>query len=471
MKNRILLLLPLVLGTFMAGIDSSIVNVSLPTMSKQFAVGLDDIEWIITAYMLGFCIFMPLTNWLKERIGFYKLYLISLAVFTLGSLLCAVSGSLESLIAARALQSFGGGAITPTAMAIITVVFPKEQRGKAMGWWSLGSIAGPAIGPTLGGLLTEYFGWPSIFYINLPIGIFTIAIAWRSLKFLELQPKTKEHFDSRGFILFTLFIVLFQYAVAIVSSKGIESPWFIAPLLGSATAFILFIKFSLANPHALFNLNIFKHRNYVYCVIITVVRSVALFGGTFLLPFLLQGQLGYSEMKSGLMILPNSLVMAFITPLAGGFSDKYDPRKLVVPGLILVALSMLQFSQINKPAEIYVILAMVCRGLGLGLLVSTLTSTAMSAVLPDEVTHASSMYSLIQQMGGSIGIAFSGLLQQYVMHYYAEQKGYTSQVSEHYAIQDVFITSAVLVALTVTIAARLPKNALIKRTEVKVAEV
>lgn len=463
MKNRLAIVFPLILGTFMAGVDGSIVNVSLPTMSKQFGVGLDAIEWIVTAYMLGFCVFMPLTTWLKQRFGFYSLYLVSLAIFTIGSLLCAISPSLEMLIAARALQSFGGGAITPTAMAIITTVFPKEERGKMMGWWSLGSIAGPAIGPTLGGLLTQYFGWPSIFYINLPIGVITIAIAWRSLRFLQKLPRTDARFDSGGFVLFTLFIVLFQYAIAVLGRKGIGSPWVFIPLGGSALLFWIFIRQSIAKTDALFNLNIFRHRVYVYCIIITIVRSIALFGGTFLVPFLLQGQLGYSEMKSGLMLLPNSLVMAVLTPMAGSLSDKIGARKLVVPGLFIVGISMFQFSWIDGPAEIYVILAMIVRGVGMGLLVSTLTATAMSSVLPGEAANASSVYSLVMQLSGSVGIAFSGLFQQSFMHYYAFKKGYTNILSAHYAIQDVFIISGVLVFLTVLIAVRLPNVAMAKR--------
>lgn len=463
MKNRVAIVLPLILGTFMAGIDGSIVNVSLPTMSKQFGVGLDEIEWIVTAYMLGFCIFMPLTTWLKQRFGFYSLYLVSLSIFTIGSLFCAISPSLEMLIASRALQSFGGGAISPTAMAIITSVFPKEERGKMMGWWSLGSIAGPAIGPSIGGLLTQYFGWPSIFYINLPIGILTIAIAARSLRFLQAQPRIKAPFDNSGFVLFTFFIVLFQYAIAEMGRKGFLSPWVYIPFFSSLITFWIFVRRSLGKPDALFNLNIFKHRVYVYCILITVVRSVALFGGTFLVPFLLQGQLGYSEMKSGLMLLPNSLVMAFLTPIAGSLSDKIGARKLVVPGLIIVGISMFQFSWIDGPQEIYVILAMVVRGVGMGLLVSTLTATAMSAVLPSEAANASSVYSLVLQLSGSVGIAFSGLLQQSFTHFYAFRKGYANIASSHYAIQDVFEISGILVLITVLVAVRLPNSAMAKK--------
>lgn len=462
MKGKTLVILPLILGTFMAGIDSSIVNVSLPTMQNQFDVKLDEIQWVITVYILGFCVFMPLTTWIKERIGYYKLYMISLGVFIIGSLLCGLANSLNMLIFARAIQAFGGGAITPTSMAIITAVFPATERGKVMGLWSIGSIAGPAIGPTLGGILTAYFGWPSIFYINIPIGLFTLFVAAKSIKFLDKMPKQNFKFDFRGFLLFAFFIVAFQYAIAIVSEKGISSAWFYIPMVLSAITIFLFIKLSLKSAHPLFNLNIFKHAVYIRCIIITVVRSIAIFGGLFLLPFLLQGELGFSEVRSGLLLLPFSMAMALFTPLSGSLSDRIGPRKLVVPGLILVAISMFGFASLTGPNVPIIILIMVARGVGLSLLVSTLTATAMSSVLPSEITHASSMYTLMQQLGGSIGIAFSGLIQQFMTNYY-QNKGYLYKVANHLAIEDVFICSGIVIFLSVILALKLPNHSVAKQ--------
>ncbi len=457
MKSPASVLIPLMLGTLMAGIDSSIVNVSLPTMSREFGVKVDSIEWVITIYMLGFCIFMPLTNWLRLRLGFYKLYIGSLSVFILGSLGCALADTLTQLIAARALQAFGGGALSPTAMAILTTVFPANERGKVMGWWSLGGITGPAIGPTLGGILTEAFGWPSIFYINLPIGILAISIAARSLKFLDRSSDKDIHFDRVGFVYFTAFIVLFQYAIALLSSKGIDSFQVWIPLGISIAAVTIFIKRSYKRPGALFDLSIFERPLYVLCICITILRSIALFSGLFLLPFLLQGYLKFSELDSGLMILPNSAMMAIFTPLAGKLSDKYGPKRFVMAGLALVSISMFLFSQINTPSVPFVLAAMTVRGIGLGLLVSPLTATAMNAVLPNQVTPASSVYTLVQQLSGSIGIAFSALLQQLIYQHYVGQHA-SDMLAEHYAIQYVFMISGVLVMIGVLIARKLPRT-------------
>lgn len=444
----------------MASIDSSIVNVSLPVMRKQFNCDINDIEWVITAYMLAFCIFMPMVNWLKRKIGYYWLYIISLFVFTAGSLLCGFSDSLNMLISARVLQALGGGALTPTAMAILSDVFPKKELGKVLGWWAISGIVGPALGPTLGGILTEYFGWPSIFMINIPIGIIAISIAAVTLRPLRNEKlDLSARFDLRGFSLFTMFILLFQYSIVEMSKTGLSSLKVILPFCLSFLLLYIFVRISWGKLNALFDLQIFEHRLFVNCMLITLVRSVALYGGLFLLPFLLQGLLHYSEIQSGLLILPNSIMMAILTPLAGSWSDKNGPRKIVFTGILLVALSMLMFSQANAAVTWFIILAMTVRGMGMGLLVSPLTSTSLNSVFPYQNAAASSMYSLMQQLGGSIGIALSGLTHRFLSAFYTT-RGNTAAVAEHLAIQDVFIVSMLLVLLALIPSFKLPGNGL-----------
>src|SRR5580692_6025239 len=198
MKHPTLVLVTLMLGTSMAAIDTSIVNVSLPVIRHQFNVDLDEIEWVITAYMISFTLFIPLITWLKTRVGYFYLYIGSVAVFTIGSLLCSLSHNLTLLVAARVIQATGGGALTPTSLAILSESFPAERRGSAIGWWGLGNVMGPALGPTLGGILTHYFGWESVFYVNIPIGIATILLTYRYLNFLRDRTWTPTTFDFRG---------------------------------------------------------------------------------------------------------------------------------------------------------------------------------------------------------------------------------------------------------------------------------
>src|SRR5450432_3511671 len=196
--NKTACLVVLLLGTSMAAIDNSIVNLSLPVMRQQFSSNITEVQWVLTAYMLSFSIFIPLTDWLKNRIGFFNLYIGSTTIFTIGSLLCGLSPSLHWLVAARILQAIGGGAITPTALAIISTVFPENERGRAMGIWGLGIVMGPALGPTLGGILTQHFGWPYIFFVNIPIGLVTLLLSFKYLRFLKAEQTNKEPFHTAG---------------------------------------------------------------------------------------------------------------------------------------------------------------------------------------------------------------------------------------------------------------------------------
>ena len=295
LKHPTLVLITLMLGTSMAAIDSSIVNVSLPVMRHQFNVNLDATEWIITAYMISFTLFIPLITWLKSRVGYFNLYIGSVAVFTAGSLLCSLSHSLPLLVAARVIQATGGGAITPTSLAILSESFPQEKRGSAIGWWGLGNVMGPALGPTLGGVLTHYFGWESVFYVNVPIGIATILMSFRYLSFLRGQPHVPRTFDLRGFTLLAFFIVALQYTISTISKKA-EAPETIAGLACTILSLRLFIR-SARIGQPLLDLTVFRSANFVYSAIIVIIRSIGLFGGMFFLPFLLQGLLGYTTIS------------------------------------------------------------------------------------------------------------------------------------------------------------------------------
>ena len=316
LKHPTLVLITLMLGTSMAAIDSSIVNVSLPVIRHQFNVNLDEVEWVITAYMISFTLFIPLITWLKNRIGYFYLYIGSVAVFTIGSLLCSLSHQLVLLVIARVIQASGGGAITPTSLAILSESYPVEKRGTAIGWWGLGNVMGPALGPTLGGVLTQYFGWESVFYVNIPIGIATIIMTFRYLTFLRDRTWTPGKFDVRGFAWLSLFIVSLQYAISTIS-KHREIAATITGCAATVVFLSLFIRSAIGKAQPLLDLTVFRSPNFVYSAIIVVIRSIGLFGGMFFLPFLLQGLLGYTTIQSGLLMLPNALMMLVARPLVG----------------------------------------------------------------------------------------------------------------------------------------------------------
>ncbi|MBV8255899.1 MAG: DHA2 family efflux MFS transporter permease subunit [Chitinophaga sp.] len=452
------------MGTIMAGIDSSIVNISLPVMSRQFNCTLDEIEWVITVYMLSFSVLMPLTNWLKNRIGFFNLYLGAIIIFTIGSLLCALSDNLPSLLAARILQALGGGAMAPTSMAIISYIFPSRVRGTILGWWGLGNLVGPAIGPTLGGILTEKFGWPSIFYINLPIGILTVYMAFKYLGILRKQPRVKLPFDLAGFSMLTIFLVCLQYGIAKAERVGITSPQILFTL---AIAFIALIAFIIVDRRVktpIMDLELFSNYSFVSCILVTISRAAALFGGLFLMPFLLQEQMGYSEGMSGLLILPNSVFMAVLMPFAGKWSDKHGSREISLAGILLLALSMFLFAGLDKGSGINsVIITMTIRGLGMGLLLAPLNAATLSAVRPAEVTMASSISTLMQQVGGALGIAMLAIITQDTYNKHILE-GLPNMQAHHFALKQGFHISMVILLITLIPAWFMPRRNVVRTT-------
>jgi DHA2 family multidrug resistance protein len=455
MKNASLVLITLMLGTSMAAIDSSIVNVSLPVIRNQFRVDVDEVEWVTTAYMISFSLFIPLINWMKNRIGYFYLFIASVTVFTLGSLLCSLSPNLTVLVIARVIQASGGGAISPTSLAILSESFPVEKRGNAVGWWGIGNVMGPALGPTLGGVLTHYFGWESVFYVNIPIGIVTILMTIRYLSFLKDQPRSKPRFDFQGYAWFALFIIALQIAVSAISKGG--GVKLVAAAVVTVGSLWLFVR-SARRPQPLLDLSVFRIANFNYSAIIVIIRSVALFGGMFFLPFLLQGLLGYTTIQSGLLMLPNALMMLVSRPYAGKKADEGLIRNISVIGIGIVAASMFGFSRINVGTSIiWILIPMMARGLGMSLLVAPVSTALLNSVSREQTTTATAMNSLLQQLGGSVGIAVFGVLHQFIYTRYLD-KQYKAPVAEHFALQDGFLISAFVIALALIPALRLPQK-------------
>jgi MFS transporter, DHA2 family, multidrug resistance protein len=463
LKHATLILVTLMLGTSMAAIDSSIVNVSLPVIRNQFKVDLDQVEWVITAYMISFTLFIPLVGWLKNRIGYFHLFTISVAVFTIGSLLCSLSNSLGFLVIARIIQAMGGGAITPTSLAILSETYPPEKRGSAIGWWGIGNVMGPALGPTLGGVLTHYFGWQSVFYVNIPIGIVTILLTYRYLSFLRARPVTRPAFDISGFAWFALFIVAIQYSISLISKKE-QGLLLTGGCICIVVSLWLFIR-SARKAQPLMDLTVFRSADFVHSAIIVVIRSVALFGGMFFLPFLLQGLLGYTTIQSGLLMLPNALMMLVTRPYAGKKADQGLIRTVSILGILIVSLSMFLFSRIDVGTAIFwIILPMVVRGIGISLLVAPISTALLNAVTREQTATATSMNSLLQQLGGSIGIAVFGVLHQFIYAHYLDKK-YAAPIAEHFALQDGFLISAFVIILALIPAIKLPERHVVKVRE------
>jgi len=411
-------------GTLMAALDSSIVNVSVPAIMADYGASVDEIEWIITGYMIAFATLMPLTAWFRDRVGYKSLYVASLVVFTVGSLLCGMAWNVPSLIVARIIQALGGGAITPTGMAMISEVFAPHERGKAMGIWGMGVIMGPAVGPTIGGYLTNHFGWRSIFLVNLPIGIVVVIISVILLVRDVPHESMRKPFDFWGFFFLSIFLVSLLLGLSKGEREGWTSEYILICTALSVIGLTCFLLVENTIDYGVINLKLFKLPVFSVCSLVMFVRSVVLFGGIFLLPLFMQQQMGYDEIQSGLILFPGSLLMAFVMPIGGKLSDSIGPRVPTLIGLAGLWLFMYMYRNLDvNMTAMDLINPTLVRGLGMGLLMAPITAAGMNSVAQKDMGMASSMFNIIQQVGGSIGISLLSTVFSHRIPYHLNSIG------------------------------------------------
>ncbi len=405
-------MLAVLIGAFMAILDTSIVNVATPAMMNALGVDMARIEWVATAYMLALGMVVPASGWLGDRVGYKRLYTLSLAVFTAGSLLCGLAWNLPSMIAARVVQALGGGLIMPTTMAMVYRMVPRDRIGSAMGVWGLALLLAPAIGPTLGGYLVEYQNWRLIFTINLPIGVGGLALA--SLLLPEFKDRRPGRFDAWGFVtaaggLFALLLALSEGA-----SWGWRSEPIVLLFYASAVLLGLFIYVELTQPEPLLDLRVFRHALFTVGNVLVVIITVGLFAGVFFVPLFLQTARGMGAMETGLLMLPSALMTGLMMPIAGRLFDRLGPRVPVTAGIVLLAWSSYLFHGMTPATPEELIRSwLVIRGLGMGLAMMPATTAAMAVIPAHLVSRASAVHNIIQRVAGSFGIAVLGsLLQQ-----------------------------------------------------------
>lgn len=422
-SNRWAVLGIIMLGTFMAILDSSIVNVALPHMMSTFGVDRDKIEWVSTGFMLTSAVVMPLVGWLTNRISYKALYLGSLAVFTIGSLLCALAWSYESLIAARVLQALGGGAIQPIGMAIVAELFDPHERGRALGIWGTGIMAGPALGPTLGGYLTDAFSWRTIFSVNLPFGVLALIAGMIIMGPLRARG-ARRPFDFAGFCFLAMALIAGLTALSNGQEKGWQSGYIHVCEAFAVVGLIMFIAIELAVEHPLLDLRLFFIRNYTLSILLAVFRAVGLFGSVFLFPIFLQNLMGYTPVHAGLWMLPNALAVGVTMPIAGRLADRHSPALLTGLGCILVGSSLIQFGRLDPMSGWpLLVLPQLTRGAGLALMMAPLMTAALNAVPRHELPMASSFLNVSQNVGGSLGIAWLNNFVTNSIHTHAVRLG------------------------------------------------
>ncbi|MGA1976585.1 MAG: DHA2 family efflux MFS transporter permease subunit [Bacteroidales bacterium] len=302
-----LLLGNIMLGTFMAVLDGTIVNTGLPKIMASFGIGLDKVQWIITAYMLAMAVMLPTSGWLADRFGYKRMYFSGLLLFTTGSLMCGLSPNENVLIFSRVVQGLGAGTLQPLGMAIITREFPIKQRGLALGFWGIAAAASISFGPTIGGFIIDNFNWQLIFGINIPVGI--LAMIFTIIIQTEYKHPVRRRFDLIGFISVTIFLPITLYALsettAATNSAGWHAPYILLCLAISAISLATFITTELTAEDPIIDLRLLSSHNFGLANIIMVFFSLGMFGSTFLLPVYLQNTMGYTALQAGSVFLHN----------------------------------------------------------------------------------------------------------------------------------------------------------------------
>jgi EmrB/QacA subfamily drug resistance transporter len=400
-------LVVLVSGMFMSVLDTSIVNVAVPTIERTFGATTDQVAWIVTAYTLSLAVIVPLSAWLADRFGSTLVYCVALIAFGAASALCGLAWNLDSLIAFRVIQAIPGGLLPPLSMAILYRIVPPAQLGRAMGMYGLGVVVAPAVGPTLGGYLVEYVDWRLIFFINVPIGVLATIAAVRILP--KFPPLGRPTFDVLGFITIATGFFALLLALAQGESWGWTSAKVVG-LLGLAVIMLaLFAVIELGVDQPLLDVRVFTFWQFTNSLILIAVLSVGLFTILFYVPVFLQTAQGLGALDAGIVLLPQALIMAAIMPIAGQLYDRIGPRWPAIMGMAICALGtyLLHDLSVDTPRHVISLILMFRAG-GMALAMMPIMTGGLAAVRASMVASASAFNNVIQQASASLGLAALG---------------------------------------------------------------
>lgn len=410
--NKWMVTVAVMLGTIMEVLDTTAVNVSLPHMQGSLSAGLDEITWVLTSYLVSNAVVLPISGWLASVFGRRRFFLSCLFLFTASSVACGGAPSLEALILFRVLQGLGGGAMVPTAQAILMETFPQEEQGMAMAAFGMGVVTAPIIGPTLGGWITDNYGWRWIFYINVPVGM--AAFAMTALYVFD-PPYIRRRLARIDYLGLAL-IVLGIGALQVVLDKGEREDWFTSDWLTSlaiisATALVAFTVWALQAAEPVVDLSPLRAGPFAAGVVIITLVAYGLFGSSVLLAIFLQNLMGYTAMQTGLVIAPGAVASMLAMPLVGRLINLVDVRLIVGTGMVLNAVGLLLMSRFTLDLSFWqFVWPRVIQGVGLGAIFVPLSTAALGVIPKERMGNASGIYNLMRNIGGSFGIAVATTL-------------------------------------------------------------
>jgi DHA2 family multidrug resistance protein len=410
-NNKWPITISIMLATIMNSLDTTIANVALPHIQGSVSASQDQITWVLTSYIVAATIMTPMTGWLSGRIGRKLLFLVSIAGFTVASMLCGISHSLAEIVGFRLLQGLFGAALIPLSQAVLLDIWPKEQHGQAMAIWGAGAILGPIMGPALGGWLTDNLDWRWVFYINLPIGALAYTGVWMFIS--NNKHDIPKKFDFFGFGALVTFIGAFQ----LMLDRGPTQDWFGSSeiwteAIVAGLSLYMFTVHSLTAKNPFFDRALMRDRSFVVATVVGFFLGIMLYSSMALLPSMLEVLMGYPVVTTGLVMMPRG-IGAFISMfLVGQLMGKIDSRVIVFIGFVLSGISAWEMSHFSLDMTAApVVISAVIQGLGTGLIFVPLTTLAFASLSPIYRAEGSSVFTLVRNLGSSAGISIVAALQ------------------------------------------------------------
>jgi len=397
---------------FMIMLDNTVVNVALPSIQRDLGASISGLEWTVNGYTLSFAVLLATGGRLGDIFGRRRMFLLGVVVFALSSATAGLAQNSTDLVISRVVQGVGAALMMPGTLSIITDAFPAHERGKAMGTWAGVSALALAVGPVLGGFLTEHVSWRAIFYLNIPVAAGAIAATIFAVR--ESRDTTVgREVDYLGVAALTAGLTALVLALVEGNAWGWASVGIVALLVGSALSLAAFVAIELRVKAPMVEFRFFADRNFVGAVVVALIITFAMMGVFFFLAIYMQDILRYSPLEAGVRFLPSTLMIVGVAPVAGRLADRFGPRWLIVAGLAILTLSLLSFTRIAVDSTYLDLLpGFMLLGIGIALTMSPMTSAAMNAVAVEKAGIASGVLSMFRMVGGSLGVAITGAIFQ-----------------------------------------------------------
>jgi EmrB/QacA subfamily drug resistance transporter len=397
-------------GLFMIMLDNTVVNVALPAIQRDLKIGVSELEWVVNGYALTFAVLMLTGGKLADMLGRRRMFIAGLAIFTAASLACGLANSAGVLIGARIVQGVGAALMNPATLSIITATFPPRQRGMAIGIWAGVSAMALAIGPLLGGVLTQQINWGWVFFVNVPVGILAILVARIAID--ESRDTSHEQkLDLPGLTASAVGLFALTYGLIEANKYGWTSGRILSLFALCIVALAIFVAIELRSRLPMLDLSLFKNPTFAGANLVMLLVALAMFGVFFFISIYMQNVLGYSPTQAGAAFLPMTIMIVLFAPIAGKLSDRIGSRWLMGSGMVLVSTSLLIFSRLGLGSSYWSIFpGLLVGGLGMALSMTPTTAAAMGSVSVDKAGVGSAVLNSMRQVGGSLGIALMGAI-------------------------------------------------------------